>query len=343
MIRYLSLLWLDKILIDLGTSTLQEAVLAAVEGLSLTHWVTLLLIASMGLFGYQVVVHWTASLRSSTDALKKLNSQLTEEIQERRRIEAQLQEKTAQLEGANKSKDRFLSIISHDLRSPMSSILGVAQTLSKDFDDLDRELLREFLHLLNNSAEHLYELLENLLAWARLQTDGPQYKPEQFDLEPLAQNLIELLNHNASSKNIHLHTNVAPETRVWADPNMIRSVLLNLLSNAIKFTQPGGAVVLTVQFIGGRLGIEVRDTGVGMTETQLSRLFRIDTAFSTQGTADENGSGLGLILCKEMVDQHGTHLQVASQPGVGTMFSFSLPVNAVPSVWSKDRMNSVAV
>ncbi len=335
LVRHFSLRKLDLALQAFGGEG-QAAVWAAVEGLSLIHWVTLLLILTTGVFGYQMLVHWTARLR-------RLNRQLTGEISERKRIEAQLQEKATQLRLANDSKDRFFSIISHDLRSPLGSILSVARTLEDDFDTLDRDMTREFVHLLHHSTEHLYELLENLLAWARLQTDGMQHQPDTLDLHLLAYDLAGLLRNHAVDKQITLRLDVPEETRAWADPNMMRSVLLNLLSNAIKFTEPGGAVYLTIAREDKGLRVTVRDTGVGMTPTQQARLFQVDTACSTPGTADEKGSGLGLILCHEMVAQHGSELVGESRPGVGTTFSFTLPAHRprrVPTHMKAPRMTA---
>lgn len=334
LVRYFTLLQLDVALAGVAASdgALYDAILRSFEGMSLIHWVTLLLIASTGIFGYQVVLHWTAALRASTDALTRLNLQLTDEIAERKRVEAQLQENATQLNEANDSKDRFFSIISHDLRNLLASVLTVSRTLTEDFDKLDRDTLYEFLTLLNTSTEDLFELLDNLLIWSRLQTGTMRHRPEWFDLAVLIHGITDLLNSHAVEKEIHLQVNVPPLTHTWADPNMIRSAVLNLLSNAIKFTRPGGAVVLSVTKKDKRLCVEVRDTGVGMDEEQLRHLFRIDTAFSTPGTANEKGSGLGLILCKEMISHHEDDLAVASRLGVGTTFTFTLPAHrpAVP-------------
>lgn len=192
---------------------------------------------------------------------------------------------------------------------------------------MDRDTLYQFLTLLNSSAEDLYDLLENLLAWSRLQTGGMQHRPEWFDVSALIHGSKDLLNSQVAAKDLHVHVNVPPGLHTWADPNMIRSVVMNLLSNAIKFTRPGGAVVITVSQEDERLRVEVRDTGIGMDENQVDRLFKVDTASSTPGTAQERGSGLGLILCKEMINHHGADLSVVSRPGVGTTFAFTLPAH----------------
>lgn len=329
LVRYFSLLQLEEALATLAFSNiaLYDAVVHAFEGLSLIHWVTLLLTGTIGIFGYQAVLHWTVSLRASTQALTRLNEKLTTEITERKRAEARLTENTRALKRAIDSKDRFFSIIAHDLRSPLGSLRGLSRIITDDFDDMDRASLKKDFSLLHGSVENLYELLDNLLTWARLQTGGMVHTPEWFDLHALVQSVTELLEAHAAEKKLHFHINVPPALHTWADANMIRSVVLNLCSNAIKFTGSGGAVVFTVRAAADRLHVYVRDTGIGMTEAQLSRLFGVDTAYSTPGTANEKGSGLGLILCKEMLAFHGVELAVASRPDVGTTFTFSLPAH----------------
>ncbi|MEO1074808.1 MAG: HAMP domain-containing sensor histidine kinase [Bacteroidota bacterium] len=332
LVRSFSLSRLERTLADAAPS-LRYDVLAAVEGLSLVHWITLFLLGISGVFGYHVLVHWTTTLRRSARELAALNRQLRTEVAERTRAEAALQVKTQdlevksrELEDALASKDRFFSIISHDLRGPLGTLLTLSGMLRDDFDDFTRDEQHQFTSLMHDSAEGVYHLLETLLTWARLQTGAMRFCPEAVAIEALVADLRLVLQHQADAKHIELTRDAPADASVWGDPNMLRTVLLNLLSNALKFTEPGGAVRLEIVPDGAEsFRLTVTDTGQGMTPDQVARLFHVETSFSTRGTANEAGSGLGLVLCHEMVGHHDATLDVTSKPGVGTTFGFTLP------------------
>lgn len=326
LVRHFTFVRLADVLSPLG-AVQQEQILKAVEGLSFIHLITILLLVISGIFGYEMVVHWTKSFREAAAIQRRLNGKLETEIEERRRMEVQLREQTAQLKHANDSKDRFFSIISHDLRSPVSALLAVARTLRSEGDAAPPEVRRELVELLNASTEHVYDLLDNLLTWARLQANDLHVEAEPVEVTPLAEEVLQLVQQAADGKGVQLHAAVDDGAAAFADPNMLRSVLLNLLSNAIKFTGAGGRVALHVRLDRGALLVSVVDTGVGMSREQQGRLFQVGTAHSTPGTDDEPGAGLGLILCREMLTLHDAALDVVSAPGEGTTFSFRLPLS----------------
>lgn len=306
---------------------LHHSVLSAFSGLTLVHWVTLALVVSTGVFGYQVMMHWTSRLSQSRDALSGVNARLVTENRARRQAEDELAEQALLLKEANASKDRFFSIISHDLRSPLAALRTITSALTSDIKSFDRDTIEEFVRHIDTAGANLADLLDNLLSWARLQTHAMKHEPERVNLTAMARQIETLLRPAATEKQVHLHIRVEEDTWVWADPNMLRSILLNLLSNGLKFTHAGGAVVLTATEVDAGIRVEISDTGVGMDEKELGLLFRLDKVFSNPGTAQESGSGLGLILCHEMVAMHGGTLEVASSRGVGTAFSFNLPIN----------------
>ena len=224
----------------------------------------------------------------------------------------------------NATKDKFFSIISHDLRNPAIAQRDALQLLIKNAHLWDVETVTEYYHELLKSAEGEVELLFNLLSWAQTQTGRITCDPKAFRLSGLMPNL-SLIHKMAENKNITLNIQIPEDALVIADRNMLATVVRNLLTNAVKYTAPNGTVTLNVtpcKF--NKYTISVADTGVGMSEKQLRNLFRIDSAHSDLGTAGEQGSGLGLIVCKELLEKHGCVLQVESQKGKGSRFWFEI-------------------
>jgi len=300
------------------------SVAMALEQLSLLQWITFLFIGLAGYFGYQVARGWTATAAELAEANAKLKAALAE----RELDQARLVEFAVEQEQASRAKDLFFSIISHDLRGPMGALLGLTQVAENRLDRHDDGELVEVAALMHRSAEHLYGLLINLLEWARLQTGQMQVKPAWVDLHALTTATIEVLAAPAAEKGVWLKNRVAPGTTVRADENMMRSVLLNLVGNGLKFTPSGGSVAVRADVAGGAMVVTVEDTGVGMSAGEVARLFRVEQTRSRTGTAGERGSGLGLVLCKEMIERHGGRIEVESAPGVGSRFRVSLPLTA---------------
>ena len=300
------------------------SVAAALEQLSLLQWITFLFIGLAGYFGYQVARGWTATAAELAEANGKLKAALAE----RELDQARLVEFAVEQEQTSRAKDLFFSIISHDLRGPMGALLGLTEVAENRLDRHDDGELVEMAALMHRSAEHLYGLLINLLEWARLQTGQMQVKPAWVDLHALTTATIEVLAAPAAEKGVWLKNRVAPGTTVRADENMMRSVLLNLVGNGLKFTPSGGSVAVRADVAGGAMVVTVEDTGVGMSAGEVARLFRVEQTRSRTGTAGERGSGLGLVLCKEMIERHGGRIEVESAPGVGSRFRVSLPLTA---------------
>jgi signal transduction histidine kinase len=238
------------------------------------------------------------------------------------------------LKELNATKDKFFSIIAHDLKDPLSFLLLSADSLYNQYDSFDETKRKDYIHRFYNNSQQISELLENLLVWALSQSGSIEIKPGKIDIGTLVTESIDLLKGNAQKKNIALSSQIGPGTFAFADKNMIRTVLRNLISNAVKFTPPGGEVKVNASTStkGDWLEISVSDTGVGINTQDITGLFRIDVKKSTRGTAKEKGTGLGLILCKEFVEKNNGSIKVTSTPGKGSCFTFTLPVRISESV-----------
>jgi two-component system sensor histidine kinase/response regulator len=241
----------------------------------------------------------------------------TEEAQENLLLE---------LQKLNYDKDKFFSIISHDLRTPLTPIIGASEFLIDCIDDLDKEQIKGFAETINNSAENMSHLLEELLQWSGIQIGRIEYNPEQVSLFDLVCENFELLGANAEKKNIELSNKIDDDSYVFLDKNMITSVIRNLISNAIKFTGTGGKIEISEKNYDACKEISITDTGIGMSKEDADRLFRIDIVHTTSGTEKEKGTGLGLIICKEFVEKNNGRIWVESEPGKGSSFKFTVPV-----------------
>jgi signal transduction histidine kinase len=237
-----------------------------------------------------------------------------------------LNELNKQLNEVNAAKDKFISIIAHDLRGPYQTTLGLAQVLEKDFNDLSERDKKNAIQNLNSSLKNQYNLLNELLKWAELQGGSFTLKSEQVNLHGLTNYVFSLLKISADKKNIKLVNSIDPNLIAAADKNMIYLVLRNLVSNSIKFTNRNGKVTLASQQGQTEIQIVVEDTGVGISKNDKANLFKLDTQFSNKGTSNEEGSGLGLILCKEIIEKHQGRIWVESEVNKGSKFYFTLPV-----------------
>lgn len=242
-----------------------------------------------------------------------------------RKLQQQLQQQNQELADLNASKDTFFSIISHDLRTPFNTLLSLTKLIDDNYDTYSPEKIRKHIKKMRSSSEKLYAFLENLLTWSRLQRGAIAYIPEEIDLKEIIQHNINLLGHTAEQKHITLHHSIQNDVRVYADQSMIDTILRNLMVNALKFTPSGGRVELSAQQREHNVVIAVSDTGVGIKTKDIPRLFRIDAKHSTLGTEDEQGTGLGLSLCHELVVQNGGQIWVETEVGTGSTFRFTLP------------------
>ena len=259
--------------------------------------------------------------------LEERQEKIQQQSEELNKQAQSLKKANVQLEHLNTTKNKFFSIIAHDLKNPFQAIFGFSELLLRNYDDFDAPQKMDLLGMIKTSSESAYNLLENLLQWARTQTDRIKYNPAQIDIGELIEQNITLGQGSAENKHISLVYELKCTSKAFADKNMINLVLRNLISNAIKFTNDGGVVTVLcneAEKNPDRIEISIVDTGIGISEDNIQKLFRIDEYFSTSGTAGESGTGLGLIICKEFVEKNGGEIKISSELGVGTTFSFTL-------------------
>lgn len=264
-----------------------------------------------------------AMLQQLNKELEQWNATLEQQVRERT---AQLEEQRQQLVELNASKDKFFSIISHDLRSPFNAILGFAQLLAENLNRYERDQIQQKVERILTSAEHLYALLENLLTWSRIQRGAMEYAPEQLEIMEVIEENLDLFASKAEEKKLVLTSSLPAPLTAYADYNMLNTVIRNLLSNAIKFTESGGQIeVFAHPHTTAGIEIAISDTGTGMKAEDVAKLFRIDVQFTNPGTRGEKGTGLGLNLCKDLVEKNGGRIWAESEVGKGTTFRFTVP------------------
>ncbi len=222
------------------------------------------------------------------------------------------------------SKDKFFSIVAHDLKSPFTALLGYSEVIANEYNEMSKNELRDFAQNMNDVAKKTFTLLENLLEWSRVQTGRMKYDPENLGVFQTVQQVLDLYIDNAKKKGVVLRNRVHPAHEINADANMIFTILRNLISNAIKFTKSDDEVTISSRDLGKLIEITVKDTGVGISKEDQEKLFRIDIHHSEIGTEQEKGTGLGLILCKELVEKNGGSIKIESQLGKGSSFIFTI-------------------
>lgn len=241
-------------------------------------------------------------------------------------LEKKVEERTKQLNELNATKDKFFSIIAHDLKNPFNTLIGFTELILENLNDYSYEKLEEFIGILRDTSKQSYALLENLLEWSRSQTGRVQINQEDININTLVEENINLLLNQAAKKKIKLINEIQYNGNVFADINMLRTVIRNLISNAIKYTKEEGSITCGSKLLQDKLEISISDTGIGIKPENLEKLFRIDVNYSTRGTADEGGTGLGLILCKEFIVKNGGEIWVESIYGEGSTFKFTVPL-----------------
>lgn len=248
------------------------------------------------------------------------------DVTERKESEYKLLIQAEELQALVVTKDKFFSIIAHDLIGPFNAILGFSDLLLENYKDLDGESLGRSLQAINSASRQAYALLENLLLWSRAQTGRVELKPEVIHLSEKVHEILRLVKIQANNKDMELSMLIPGHVRVLADRNMLGTILRNLLSNAIKFTPHHGKVEVGASIQDRFIEISVTDTGVGIPHENLDKIFRVENKLSTPGTDKEKGSGLGLVLCREFVTMQGGSIWVESKQGKGSTFRFTLPV-----------------
>lgn len=247
------------------------------------------------------------------------------DISEIKKAEKVLAESEAKLKELNATKDRFFSIIAHDIKNPVSMFQSISELLNSSYDSFDEKERRFFIHEINESAKKLFKLLENLLFWARSQTGRLDFQPLESDLSYIVHNEISLVEYLAKNKSIEIINNVQPNIRAVIDSNMIATVLRNLVTNAIKFSFKNSKIEIFCTDRDKFWEISVKDYGTGISDDKIDELFKLDAHHTSLGTNNESGTGLGLILCKEFINRHGGTINVTSKIDHGSTFSFTVP------------------
>ncbi len=275
-------------------------------------------------------------LSAQKEEIEKQNIEIQNQAEE-------LKTKNKKLNELNATKDKFFSIIAHDLKSPFSALLGFSNLLLKNYQKYDETKRKKYLKFINDSLIKAYRLLENLLSWSHSQTGLIDFSPVKINIKILIDEIILLLTEIAGKKNIKLLANIENGLFVYADKNMIETVIRNLVSNALKFTPKNGEISINTRFVTDEneqnfTQISVEDSGVGISPEIQSKLFKITEAISTKGTENEAGTGLGLILCKEFVEKHSGKIWMKSEPGKGSSFYFTIPNKPINSDNNKEKI-----
>jgi len=272
--------------------------------------------------------HWLhdRSIGHHADGNETIIEGLATDITATKNAEQKIQQVNTRLEQALAEKDKFFSIIAHDLKSPLSGFLASTRLMVDEPELFSQEEMRTLAESMRQSAENLYSLLENLLTWSQMQRGNLSFAPQNSDLLQLITHNLELIQAATREKNLDLHHSIPEGLRVHADPQALNTVLRNLLSNALKFCHPGGQVRVTASRDKNTALIDIADTGIGMAQEIADSIFSLDKKTSRPGTRGEKGTGLGLMLCKEFVEMHGGEIRVRSTPGQGTTFSFTIPL-----------------
>jgi len=226
----------------------------------------------------------------------------------------------------NAAKDKFFSIVAHDLRNPLQVLILCSEILAESYHQFDEDTRIDYIGKMCQNSAHLADFLENLLQWAGSQQGAITFLPTKIDLCFLTDETIKLLKAGALEKTISLTSSLSKDLNVFADANMIKTVIRNLISNAVKFTPSGGGIDVFAEVTQQQICLSVRDSGIGMNPKELERLFRVDAKISKPGTNNEKGTGLGLILCKEFIRRNKGTICVASTPGAGSCFTICLPI-----------------
>lgn len=248
------------------------------------------------------------------------------DLMESKKLIIELEDSRQRLNELNAAKDRFFSILAHDLRGPVSSLMVFSEQVNQNFNDFSSEELKEHLNVIYSTSKGISELLENLLIWANLQSNREDFNPVEFTMQEVIESVCTLLKAALENKSIELEQNIDLPSPVLGDKNMVHTILRNLIFNAVKFTPLSGKIKITGYINSSYAIISIKDTGIGISETDMHKIFRIDAQLSGIGTNGEKGNGLGLLICKEMVEKNGGEIWAESKLGQGSTFSFSLPL-----------------
>ena len=256
----------------------------------------------------------------------EIQDKTTELLNYKEHLEIMVQKRTEELENTNATKDKLLSIIAHDLKNPFAAVLSSVDLLFLYLEKNDLVKAKAKVETIQNTTKHGYALLQNLLEWSCSQKGILNFQPTRNDISIIVRNCIDLLKLSAENKNIQVVNNITNQIFAKIDTNYVTTILRNLISNAIKFTNEKGKVEINAKINESEIEISISDTGIGMSDNTLEKLFRIDEKVATSGTSGEKGTGLGLILCKEFIQHNNGRFWVQSEPGKGATFYLALPV-----------------
>ena len=274
-----------------------------------------------------IVVQDYSDSTTYSDEEKEILIYVSEQIAlaiDKKRNEEKIIQYSEELKETNAAKDKFFSIIAHDLKSPFHGLLGLTRMIVEEYNSMSESEVKSYLKIIKESTESTYKLIENLLEWSRLESGKMKYNPALQNMFMIVEDTRILLNQNARMKNINLRNKLGHQSFVWGDDTMLQSLVQNLISNAIKFTPTNGIIEVTENQFDSYIEYTVSDTGIGIKESDIEKLFRIDMSFSTKGTQQEKGTGLGLVLCKEIVNIHSGEISVQSKISEGTKIIFTL-------------------
>jgi signal transduction histidine kinase len=258
---------------------------------------------------------------STEDLIKAIQARLDRHETTRRL----LSEKLSPLDGISITRDKFLSLMTHDLKSAFTGVIGLAELMSSKHENMSPEEFAETLQLMNETVQSTYGLLDSFLDWSKMQIGGMAPEPRAFDIQRCVNRALSLLAPNASHKKITLNNNISADTIVFADERMVEAIVRNLVYNALKFTHRGGSITLRSHNDNRTTTIAVEDTGIGISEEDIVRLLEPSNTFSSLGTFGEKGSGLGVLFCRELAEKNGGNLRIESVKDQGSTFSVTLP------------------
>ena len=292
-------------------------------------WIGIPLQSPSHVIGVLVLQHYEKeNVYSENDVrfLVSIGSQIALSI-ERKQAEDEIRIKNEMLQATNAEKDKFFSILAHDLRGPMSALVAATKILTEDIQNMTLDDIRDITMSMKTDASNIYKLLENLLEWSRLQRGVMEFNPQKLKLSNIICKGVAYIAESARTKSIEINTIIPDEIEISADEHMFESVIRNLVSNAVKFTPDGGKIKVSASIIPENvIEIKITDTGIGMTLEFKDKLFKMNEKTNRPGTAGEPSSGLGLLLCKEFIDKHGGKIWVESEEFKGSTFYFTLPV-----------------
>ena len=261
---------------------------------------------------------------------------VSRDISERKHAEQLMVQQKEDLKALNATKDKFFSILAHDLKNPFAHLFSISETIIRSYKELEEEEKILALENIHKAARFIYGLMENLLTWANVQRGTLEFTPEIFNLSHIIRMNVNLFRMPAESKGIHLNANIEESLMAFGDKEMINTVIRNLINNAVKFTSGGGSVNVEAEIKGNIVEIRIKDSGIGMTEEDIHKLFRIDVKFKSKGTAGETGTGLGLVLCREFVGKNRGTIRCESKLNEGTIFYVTIP--AGKEVWEHSNV-----